>query len=78
MMMICPRGEYLVKPSLEAWVKVCGLWVLSVKLTVFGSFFMFSNFYRLDLHHKTRVASANLQLNISNNWIENQTSPPFI
>ena len=25
MMMICPRGEYLVKPSLEAGVKVCGV-----------------------------------------------------
>ena len=32
-----------------------GMWVL------FGSFFMFSNFYQLDLHNKTCIAVANLR-----------------
>ena len=38
---------------------------------------MFSNFYQLDLHNKTRVALANLQWNICKNQIENQTSSLF-
>ena len=42
------------------------MWVL------FGSFFMFSNFYQLDLHNETRVAITNLQWNARNNRIENR------
>ena len=41
-------------------------------------FFMFSNFYRLDLHNKLCVASMNLQCSISKNWIEDQISHDFV
>ena len=44
------------------------MWVL------FGSNFMFSNFYQLYLHNKTCIALANLQWNIYKNWIENWTN----
>ena len=49
--------------------KLYGMWVW------FGLIFMFSNFYRLDLHNKTCVAWANPQWNICKNRIENRTSP---
>ena len=45
------------------------MWALS------GSFFMLSNFYRLDLLHPTRVALPDLQWNICKNRINNRTSP---
>ena len=45
-----------------------GMWVLV------GSLFMFSNFYWLDLHNKTRVALAKLWWNIYKNWTEDSTS----
>ena len=48
------------------------MWVL------FNLFFMFSNFYRLDLHNKTRVALANLQSNIFENQIENWIFPYLV
>ena len=42
---------------------------------LFGSFFMFSNFYWLDLHPKqTRVALVNLRWYVCKNWIETHTS----
>ena len=44
------------------------MWVL------FGSSFMFSNFYWLDLHNKTHVALANLWWHIYKHQIEYQTS----
>lgn len=37
-------------------------------------FFVFSNFYSLNSHNKTRVASTNLQRNICRNRIESRTS----
>ena len=40
--------------------RVCGCY--------FGLLFMFSNFYRLDLHNKTWVAVANLRWGIRKNW----------
>ena len=43
------------------------MWVLC------GAFFMFSNYYRLDLHDITFVALANLQLNVCKTHPENQT-----
>jgi len=45
-----------------------GMWVL------FGLFYMFSNFYRLDFHNETFVALANLQQCFSQNW----TSPILV
>jgi hypothetical protein len=45
-----------------------GMWVS------FGRFFVFSNFYSLSSHNKTRVASTNLQRNICRNRIESWTS----
>ena len=48
------------------------MWVL------FGMFFIFTNFYILDLHNKTRVALANLQLNICKNQIEIHTFPNVV
>ena len=44
------------------------MWVLV------GSFFTFSNFYRLDSHNKTHVAIANLWRNICQSRIGNNTS----
>ena len=42
------------------------MWVL------FGSFFMFSNFYQLDVHNKkTHVGLANQRWNTYKNRIEN-------
>ena len=38
---------------------------------LFGIFLMFSSFYQLDIHNKTRVALANLQWNIYTSRIEN-------
>ena len=43
-----------------------------------GLFFMFSNFYRLDVHNKTRVAIANLRRKLCKNRIENHTSPSLV
>ena len=45
-----------------------GMWAL------FGSFFMLSNFYKLDSHNETSVALANLQWRISKRWIEGRTT----
>ena len=48
------------------------MWVL------FGLFFMFSNFYRLDFHDETCIALANLQESIIKNWIQNETFLNFV
>jgi hypothetical protein len=42
---------------MEVDITECRVYVV----LLFGSFFMFSNFYRLDPHNKTHVALANLQ-----------------
>ena len=41
---------------------------------LFGSFFMFSNFYQLYLHNITRVALANLPCTLCKTQIENRIS----
>ena len=46
--------------------KVCGCYLIP--------FFMFSNFYQLELHNKAHVALANLQWIMCKNRIENRTS----
>ena len=48
------------------------MWVL------FGSFFMFSNFYELDSHNNICVAPTNLRWNICKNRIENRSSPYLV
>ena len=55
------------------WKKDKGMWMLLIGLL----FFMFSNFYWLELLPKTHVALANLQWNIYKNRIENRTSPNY-
>ena len=45
---------------------------------LFGKFFVFSNFYQLDIHNKICVALANLQRNICKNRIENRMPPNLI
>ena len=47
-------------------------------LMLFGLFCLSSNFYPLDLHNTTHVASTNLRWNICEKRIENQTSLPLI
>ena len=59
--MIMALGSCVKRPS-------C-MWVL------FGSFFMFSDLYQLDLHNKTCVASTNLQCNINKTWIKKSNLP---
>ena len=48
------------------------MWVL------FGSFFKFSNFYKLDSHNNICVAPTNLRWNIFKNRIENRSSPYLV
>ena len=55
--------------DVSVWCKVCGCY--------FVPFFMFSNFYWLDLHKKIGVALANLWWNTWKNHTKNQISPNF-